>query len=177
MELIPVLHPIFTIQITMKKSHYIICLLIVLISCNNTTDLSNSIKNDTTATLIDSNHIFLNVLKNTTWISDGIVGLDRTRNKYKLTKAPEKMGKWAGNMTNFNEGNTFTSFYSAFCGNDCFTATHGHYQFIASSRLDILVDSITYAGECKKQTKRFLNPMKQSFQIETQKDTIYLIKQ
>jgi hypothetical protein len=160
----------------MKKSHYIFCLIIVLISCNNTADRNSFVKTDTTEAVIDSNLVFLNILKNTVWISDGIVGIDRTKNKYKLTKAPDKMGKWAGNMTSFDASNQFTSFYSAFCGNDCFTKAFGHYKFITPIRFALSVDSITYAGECKKPTERFLNPMKQVFQIETQKDTIYLIK-
>jgi hypothetical protein len=160
----------------MKSSHYIFCLIIVLICCNNTAYRKILPKIDTTETIIDSNHVYLDVLKNTAWISDGIVGLDRARNKYKLVRAPKKMGKWAGNMTSFGDNDQFTSFYSAFCGNDCFTATYGHYQLMASSRLELLVDSITYRGECKKSTLRFSYPMKQSFQLEIQRDTLHLIK-
>jgi hypothetical protein len=129
-----------------------------------------------TKSVIDSNHVYLNVLKNTAWISDGIVGLDRTRNKYKLVRAPKKMGKWAGDMISFGANDQFTSFYSAFCGNDCFTAAYGHYQLMASARVEFLVDSITYSGDCKKATEYFPYYLKLSFQLKQKNDTLYLTK-
>jgi hypothetical protein len=160
----------------MKHLHYIFYLPILLFCCNATFIGDKALKSVELETTIDSNRIYSDFLKNTAWNSDWILGLDRTKNNYKLTKPAKKKRKRAGNSTVFGENNEFTSFYSAFCGNDCFTNCYGHYQLIAGSRLEISVDSITYSGECKKSTERFIYQQKQYFQLKIQKDTIYLIK-
>lgn len=59
-----------------------------------------------------------------------------------------------GNLTTFNSDGTFTCFYTAPCGNDCFPASFGRYKAIDDSHIVLQLDSISQRGYCGDINKR-----------------------
>lgn len=59
-----------------------------------------------------------------------------------------------GNLATFNSDGTFTCFYTAPCGNDCFPASFGRYKAIDDSHIVLQLDSISQSGFCEKISKK-----------------------
>lgn len=53
-----------------------------------------------------------------------------------------------GKSATFNEDGSFTSGYSAPCGNDCFTDAVGKYIFTDNQHIRIVVDKVSVTGDC-----------------------------
>ncbi len=54
-----------------------------------------------------------------------------------------------GNWIKFNEDETFNSYYTAPCGNDCFPSVYGRFKLLDGDRVLLHVDSIIVGGFCK----------------------------
>ncbi|WP_107038690.1 lipocalin family protein [Brumimicrobium mesophilum] len=58
-----------------------------------------------------------------------------------------------GNNIVFKEDGTFESYYTAPCGNDCFTNTSGTYKIINTTHLTLFLQTITKNGMCEGNSK------------------------
>lgn len=56
-----------------------------------------------------------------------------------------------GNWVAFNEDETFNSYYTAPCGNDCFPSVYGRFKLLEGDRVLLHVDSIIISGFCKSE--------------------------
>jgi len=94
-----------------------------------------------------------NALVNTTWKVDGIPFETKEREAYSLSVIPEDQydAHW-GHFISFNE-NTFSSSYSAPCGNDCFTSVSGEYWFVADMTIKVKVMTIQRNGFCSSKSE------------------------
>jgi hypothetical protein len=115
----------------------------------------------------------LHPLRNTRWISNEILGLKTETKVYQLTKYQPRV-KFAGFTVSFSDYPYFTSGYTAWCGNDCFTTVHGKYGGLPEI-LEIKLDSVTYRGECKNPTE-YRNGQKLKFAVSYKSDTLFLRK-
>lgn len=94
-----------------------------------------------------------NILLNTRWKVDGVPFETIDREKYSLSAIADDSYnfRW-GHFISFNE-NTFTSSYSAPCGNDCFTSVSGGYWFVADLTIKVKVMAIQRNGFCSKDSE------------------------
>lgn len=94
-----------------------------------------------------------NVLAGTTWKVDGVPFETKDRELYLLSTIPENgyESHW-GHFITFDE-TTFSSSYSAPCGNDCFTSVFGSYYFVTATKIHITVKSINRHGFCEKESE------------------------
>lgn len=85
------------------------------------------------------------------WKIDHLM-LDSIRNEYTLT--PVKTGNGMrydyGNHFRLSEDGTFRSWYTAPCGNDCFTTSSGKY-ILDRNHIQFSIDTITKHGECRME--------------------------
>lgn len=54
-----------------------------------------------------------------------------------------------GNNILFKDDGTFLSYYTAPCGNDCFTNTSGTFKMINSTHLTLFLKTVTKSGMCE----------------------------
>lgn len=116
-------------------------------------------------------------LQNTEWLShsfhSGIVGVDDTKCAYQFYKSKEERGKWAGDIFRLVDSIRFVSYYTAWCGNDCFTTVEGNYKFLSADTINFFVEKITTQGYCK-DTIEYPRKDFGSFKILMQQDTLRL---
>jgi hypothetical protein len=77
--------------------------------------------------------------------------LEKFDYEYELVK-PDKDNPW-GNNVEFKSDKTFTSYYSAWCGNDIFTTTYGTYQFADKHHVRLTLKRITVTGMAHSDTQ------------------------
>ena len=53
-----------------------------------------------------------------------------------------------GNNLELKADGTFVSYYTAPCGNDCFTTTTGKYERVNKTHIQFFLEKITRDGEC-----------------------------
>ncbi|MGC4041505.1 MAG: hypothetical protein QM710_12165 [Flavobacterium sp.] len=110
------------------------------------------------------------------WRIDYLIGYggDKTTflNEYVLSKPEEE--RTYGNSANFS-GETFSSGYSAPCGNDCFPSSVGKLKMIDESHVSLQLDTIYIHGDCQtKHVKIDKSPV--VYYIFKDEDAIRLIK-
>jgi len=95
-----------------------------------------------------------------------------------ILSAPEKADSQYlyGFYTRFDSNGTFLSYYSAECGNDCFTSCYGRYYFADSDKIHLQLDSVTHSGECRSATD-FPNEDLGDFRISTATNRLLLHKE
>lgn len=77
---------------------------------------------------------------------------DAEVNEYTLWPSKEKFEY--GNSIIFNPDGTFSSAYSAPCGNDCFTSSTGVYKWVNDTYVKLVVNTITVDGDCPNEKRR-----------------------
>ncbi len=119
------------------------------------------------------------------WKIDHIIGYKNSweagenENEYMITPPrlmKENMEMFDyGNWVVFKDNQTFTSYYTAPCGNDCFPSSYGRYELLEDDQIKIWVDSIFVRGFCKEKE---LHPKKELgvFVIEKSNGGFHLIK-
>lgn len=58
-----------------------------------------------------------------------------------------------GNHISIKADQTFECFYTAFCGNDCFTKTKGKYKIIDKNYICFYLEEITKTGDCSENSE------------------------
>lgn len=117
-----------------------------------------------------------NYLKNTNWViaNDRLIGIEPGDSEYQLSLKSDTAQMWNYSAVEFQNDKNFTSYNSWECGNDCFTATFGTYEFTGINEIKFETDSITTAGTCDAPTKIFKDKMEDHFQIRKKGDQIVL---
>ncbi|MEO9532361.1 MAG: hypothetical protein ABJG68_08480 [Crocinitomicaceae bacterium] len=86
------------------------------------------------------------------WRSDYNLFSDEKRLEYHIfSREEDEYFPW-GNSVEFTDS-TFSTSYSASCGNDCFISVLGSYKFIASNRIEVFVETITRNGMCMDKSE------------------------
>lgn len=100
--------------------------------------------------------------------------VDRTEYNLEAFEANLDVYAW-GNFISFEE-KTFSTSYSAPCGNDCFTYVNGTYKFIGGDRIQVYVETISRSGFCQEESE---SPKKiiGVFQITQTETGLKLIKE
>ncbi len=96
---------------------------------------------------------YTNPFKNTDWkSSSGVPFETANQENYSFSKYDPSLDMmYWGNFIHF-KGTTFTTHYSAPCGNDCFTTVTGEYRTVGDHLLEIKVLGINYSGFCGKES-------------------------
>jgi hypothetical protein len=97
---------------------------------------------------------YTNYLMGTTWKTNGVPFENRDQESYSLTAKGDGnsiMDQWGHSI--YFDTLTFSSSYSAPCGNDCFTSVHGTYLFTAENRIRVKIKSIDRHGFCDKKSE------------------------
>lgn len=94
-----------------------------------------------------------NVLAGTRWKSQGVPFEHADTKSYSFNSFDESNfnDRW-GHFISFDSA-TFTSSYSAQCGNDCFTSVRGLYWFTSELQIKVKVIEILRRGFCEKETE------------------------
>lgn len=105
-----------------------------------------------------------------TWIISSVIQ-DKEAEEYILS--PRTDMRW-GNFIEFTDLNTFTSYNSWPCGNDCFITSKGRYN-LSNNTVSLFLNSLEYNVYCKE-----LKPLKDTdlgvFTITHKDDNIILKK-
>jgi len=72
---------------------------------------------------------------------------DAPANEYILQFVPAG-GNFYGNSAVFKSDGTFTTSYSADCGNDCFTLSEGRYIWADATHIRFIVERVKVTGDC-----------------------------
>ena len=89
-----------------------------------------------------------NILTNTEWKIDYLFCYDETIERYSMSVKSDTLEFNWGNFVLFSNNGTFKSYYTAWCGNDCFRTVYGKYKIISETTLSAKVDSATFQGWC-----------------------------
>lgn len=82
-----------------------------------------------------------------------------------------------GNHLKLNLDGTFNSWYSAPCGNDCFTSSNGTYTQLDSNHYQFIIENVSYSGTCRNRTSPYTFPLNLgSFIVVKKENTIHLVK-
>jgi hypothetical protein len=94
-----------------------------------------------------------NLLVGTTWKVNGTPFETKEKEQYTFSEinTEDFDGHW-GHFISFDT-TTFSSSYSAPCGNDCFTNVNGEYYFETSFKIHISVKEINRHGFCSKKSE------------------------
>ena len=93
-----------------------------------------------------------NILANTVWKVDGVPFETKEREEYFLQPIEGEVQFSWGHSISFSD-NTFSSSYSAPCGNDCFTSVYGEYQFVDAYVLIVKIINIDRGPFCSKKSE------------------------
>lgn len=120
---------------------------------------------------------FPNDLKNSNWIIDmgGLIRPDSEQSYY-LSKQVDTLMIVNFQALSFLNEESFKSYDSWECGNDCFTEVHGRYTFMAADQLKMEVDSISESGTCQAPTQIFKPAKSLTFRIIKEADQLKLIR-
>ena len=136
----------------MKNLTFIVlCKLFVFISCGLKTD--KHINDPNNGILQETDVKVNNYLNGSEWRTKQLLCLEETVELYEFTMIDTTLKYNYGNFVKFTDSTNFVSFYTAPCGNDCFTSVYGKYHFTAKTEMCFNVDSVTYNGECYQPTK------------------------
>lgn len=78
--------------------------------------------------------------------------LDAETKEYKIFPIDPEKYHYGNNIIIKPDG-TFVSYYTAPCGNDCFTTTTGKYEIIDKTHIRFFLEKITQDGECNGATE------------------------
>lgn len=92
-------------------------------------------------------------LTDTRWKSNPHCFADEGIDTYHLYPTVDTLGyfDW-GNFISFTD-KTFSTDYSAPCGNDCFTSVTGTYKFVGVNRIKVYVENISRSGFCSAKSE------------------------
>lgn len=81
-----------------------------------------------------------------------------------------------GYYISFEDSINYKIYYTAPCGNDCFTTRRGEYKLITPDTLEMVLYSIEYEGICRKDTEYYEEGIKTQYKVEHLNDSIRLKK-
>ena len=93
-------------------------------------------------------------LANTTWKVNGSCLESEDQSGFSMTtyiETKDISSRW-GHFISFTE-NTFSTHYSAPCGNDCFTSVIGTYELLGADRIKFFVENISRGRYCKGESE------------------------
>lgn len=91
-------------------------------------------------------------LTDTRWKSSPHCFISEDDETYNLYPVADSMGFDWGNFISFT-AKTFSTDYSAPCGNDCFTSVSGTYKFVGVNRIEVYVKNISRSGFCSIESE------------------------
>jgi hypothetical protein len=93
------------------------------------------------------------ILSNTHWKVSGGCFEDAATKSYDLYSYNKDSAQFNwGHFISFTQ-NTFSTNYSAPCGNDCFTSVTGTYEVFGRNRVKIFVENISRSGFCSQKSE------------------------
>lgn len=103
---------------------------------------------------------FDNYLNNSTWLikNEKLIGYETDEKQFILTKKKDTAVIWNFSAVEFTDKNKFRSYNSWECGNDCFTAIDGKYQFVEASKIEFEIENIAHTGTCEAPVEHFAKP-------------------
>ena len=82
------------------------------------------------------------------WRIDGNAFLSINKESYHLETLSPKDDFHFGHFVEFEKDGSFTGYYTAPCGMDCFTTIHGTYTFDKQETVSIRVQQVEQTGYC-----------------------------
>ena len=92
-----------------------------------------------------------NPFKGKEYRSGGVPFETADRESYTFTPLEKPEGMMWGNFINFDH-HTFSTHYSAPCGNDCFTSVSGEYRIVGDGLMEVKVMGISRSGFCREES-------------------------
>lgn len=133
---------------------------------NATPITENQIRNKFTFSQVQS---FFNY----TWSISSPAFFHKDQKTYKLQTQKTDKRPAFGHFVTFKKDGTFSGYYTAPCGNDCFTSIDGHYKINDFSNLEIFVKNAEQKGYCNNPI-HFSNKKRGTFKLTKQSDHILL---
>lgn len=82
--------------------------------------------------------------------------------------------EWFGDFIVFNADQTFESYYTAPCGNDCFTTTAGVYTVTKNNQITLILHRLEQYGMCMQSREEMVNLG--TYDLIKEKDSVRLVK-
>ena len=114
-----------------------------------------------------------NFLSSTKWQSAGHAFADKNAAIYTFSEIKESDWNW-GCFVNFGE-DTFSGYYAAPCGNDCFVSTYGTYKFLSEKEIFVDVKTITRSGFCENSGADYVG-FNARYSYSTNENSVTLVK-
>jgi hypothetical protein len=110
------------------------------------------------------------------WMINSLL-IDSLVKNYTLdTLSTERFSNY-GNHFKLNADGTFNSWYTAPCGNDCFTSSNGTYSQLDSNHFNFVIENVSFRKECYNRTSPYVFPLDiGSFHVFSINNKIHLIK-
>ena len=154
---------------------FILTILISLTSCNRSSSSVSQVTNSKAVMVAKTSPNSPNPLAQTSWRIDGNAFVSKERESYSLSpKDPDNQFEY-GYFVDFKEDGSFHGYYTARCGNDCFTTIYGTYTMLNESQVKIFVKSVSQKGECNDNLS-FKNREMGTFEIVQQPKKAFLLK-
>ncbi|WP_353159740.1 hypothetical protein [Myroides odoratus] len=90
-----------------------------------------------------------------------------------LTVEATKMERF-GNFIEFKEDQTFSCYYTAPCGNDCFTSTAGVYTIIGKNQIVLTLQRLQQDGMCMQSREETVELG--VYDIRKEKEIVHIVK-
>lgn len=90
----------------------------------------------------------MSILIDKKWKVDAPIFFQKERKKYQLNAVDNSPQHLFGHFVSFKKDGSFQGYYTAPCGNDCFTFINGSYH-IRQQALEVFIDSARQAGFCE----------------------------
>ncbi|BDS11028.1 hypothetical protein [Aureispira anguillae] len=115
-------------------------------------------------------------LLNTRWRVNRPIFFEKDQSTYELKSVDQSQKHAFGHFVTFKEDGSFQGYYSAPCGNDCFTTIKGTYTLNNKTEINIFIESATQSGFCTNPVQ-FKNHKRGTFTISLQADNNFLLQQ
>ena len=86
-----------------------------------------------------------------TWNTNELLLSNQTKEYFLFPQSTDDYNY--GDHIRLNPDQTFSSFYTAECGNDCFTSSKGKYKIIDRNYICFYLEKITQSGDCSGNTE------------------------
>lgn len=122
---------------------------------------------------------FAQAILNNYWQTTEIIGQELENvQEFELRRIDTTANKYwmYGNLLKFGKDKTFSSHYSAPCGNDCFPSSLGTYKMLDKEHISIFVKEFNQTGDCEHKQVKLNRDLGSYFITNQSKNTIKLIK-
>ena len=110
------------------------------------------------------------------WEINNILGDNVNEEDFYILTKPENPDWSYGDHLQLSTDGNFKSWYSAPCGNDCFTTSYGTYKKISEEYISFHIQKVEHWGDCRDEGEVKKNKTNTYYVYKKSESEIYLLK-